>query len=239
MSVPYVPAQTTRNFLIPKTLKSDFDKFLDMDVPNTVMNFELIPDWYIKFEEEYEPNYIRGEIYPDSTKSRYENTDNNMNIRCGLDSGIKKGDIVIDENNTIYTLDWEVAPESNNLPSRALRCNMYLNIKRYTEEVTDDMGYLITPEGYTDICVEMPANAYRYDGRPEFSAISTTPGVIPNALTLLSVQYNQHTKNIKIDDKFIWGNEEYVIVDIDFVGVGLDNRGVLKLQAKKTAGGNR
>lgn len=237
MSRPYNPAPTTNRFHVPRTLAADFTKFLDGDIPNTVMNFEILKNWYDKFEEDYEPTYIRGELYPDSTKSRYENTDNNMNIRCDVNSGIRKGDIVIDENGYIYTLDWEVALQSNNAPSRALRCNMYLTVKRYVEEVVDDEGYLVTEEGWVNLFENMPANAYRYDGRPEYSAVSGTPGIAPNALTLMTFQYNELTKDVRIDDRFVWGNDEYLIVDIDWVGVGLDNAGTIKIQAKKVPGG--
>lgn len=237
MSKPYIPMPTSNRFHVPRTLASDFTKFLDQDIPNTVMNFELIKNWYDKFEEDYQPFYIRGELYPDSTKSRYENTDNNMNIRCDIASGIRKGDMVIDENNIIYLLDWEVALQSNNAPSRALRCNMYLTVKRYQEEKTDEYGYLIEPEGWVNVFENMPANAYRYDGRPEYSAVSGTPGIAPNALTLMTFQKNDLTKNIKVNDRFTWGNEDYYIVDIDWVGVGLDDAGTIKIQAKKVAGG--
>lgn len=243
MSKPYVPKQTDRMFYRPPTLASDFDRFLDGDLPNQVMDFTLLPDWYAQFESGYTPTIIRGEFYPDSTKSRYEDTDNNMNIRCSLTSGIKKGDMVIaSNNNQIYLLDWEAAPETNNIPNRAVRCNMLLTMKRYNENTgIDELGfeYEIDPNPWTTLFADMPANAYRYDGRPEFSAIYGTPGVVPNALTLLSVQYNSQTAQIKIDDRFVWGNEEYTIVDVNYVGIGLDNAGVLKLQAKKTAGGHQ
>ena len=241
MSRPYVPQGSTAMFVLPPTLASDFDNFLDGDLPNQVMNFELVDDWYAELEDRgYHPIFVRGELYPDSTKSRYEDTDNNMNIRCSLTSGIKKGDIMIPEGrNEIFVLDWEVAPESNNLPSRALRCNMYLNVRRWMPEKVDDLGYLIQPEGWCHVCAEMPANAYRYDGRPEYSAVYGTPGIAANALTLLTVQYNRHTKDIRVDDRFIWGNEEYTIIDVNYVGVGLDNKGTIKLQARKTAGGHQ
>ena len=95
MSIPYVPQGTTKRFKVPRTLAADFDSFLEQDIPNTVMDFEWIRRWYDKANDNYTPTYIRGEIYPDSTKSRYENTDNNMNIRCSLKSGIRKGDMLI------------------------------------------------------------------------------------------------------------------------------------------------
>lgn len=255
MSIPYIPSGTSKRFRVPRTLAADFDAFLDRDIPNTNMDFEVLRCWYDKYKEDYMPRFVRGEIYADSTKSRYENTDNNMNIRCSVKSGIRKGDMLIQPDGTIFVLDWEVALQSNNAPSRALRCNMMLNIKRYTnnEENYDDTGYkmydnegfLITSQGtidttdkYEEIVPPIPANAYRYDGRPEYTVVSGTPGATPSALTLMTVQYNKYTEKIHIDDVFDWGEETYRIVDIDRVGIHLSGRyGTLKLQARKAEGG--
>jgi len=238
MPYPYIPEATQKRFYVPKALAADFTEFLQNDIPNTVMNFELVKSWYDRADDNYEPVYIRGEIYPDSTKSRYSNTDNNMNFRADINSGIRKGDMIIQPDGTIFVLDWEVALESNNAPSRALRCNMHLKVERHQEEVVDDYGYVIEPEGTTIVAHDIPANAYRYDGRPEYSAVAGTPGVTPNALTLMTVQYNEQTKNIRIDDTFVWGNEVYKIVDVNRVGVHIDEtHGVLFLQAKKASGG--
>lgn len=267
MSIPYVPQGTTKRFRVPRTLAADFDAFLNQDIPDTVMDFELLHNWYDKLELDYVPTYIRGEIYPDSTKSRYENTDNNMNLRCSRTSGIRKGDMVIEPDGNIYVLDWEVHLQSNNAPTRALRCNMMLNVTRHIsaveigeETIVDSDGVLIDEDGFviqpseqqeteqqgtsyaTDqtitIVSDIPCNAYRYDGRPEYTAVSGTPGADPNALTLMTVQYNDQTKNIHIDDEFIWGNETYFIVDVNRVGINIGGEyGVLKLQAKKKAGG--
>lgn len=255
MSVPYVPQGTTKRFRIPKTLAADFDEFLNNDIPNTVMNFELLHNWYTKFLYGYTPQYIRGEIYPDSTKSRYENTDNNLNIRCSLTSGIRKGDMLIDPEGTIYILDWAINKESNNMPSRALRCNMKLTVYEYQEVETDDEGYVVDQDGYLlsrekyerpydesplkkTIVDSIPANAYRYDGRPEYVAVASTPGTIAGVLTLMTVQFNEQTRNIKIGHYFDWGNNTYEIVDVNAVGLDLNQEyGTLKLQAKRANGG--
>jgi len=255
MSIPYVPQGTTKRFKVPKTLAADFDSFLNNDIPNTVMDFELIHDWYDRFKGDYTPTYIRGEIYPDSTKSRYENTDNNMNIRCSLTSGIRKGDMVIEPDGNIYVLDWAVHLQSNNAPSRALRCNLILSVYEYKDAVVDEEGYVIDEEGYVvsgekyavenpqydprEIIVnEIPANAYRYDGRPEYVAVSGAPGTIAQIVTLMTVQYNEQTKNIKIGQFFDWDSETYEIVDVNKVGIDINGQyGTLKLQAKRAAGG--
>lgn len=257
MSIPYVPQGTTKRFKVPRTLAADFDAFLNQDIPNTNMDFELVPDWYARGGQNYTPHYIRGEIYPDSTKSRYENTDNNMNIRCSVSSGIKKGDMVVEPDGTIYVLDWAVHLQSNNAPSRALRCNMELCVYEYGHAETDDEGYIpeVDDEGYVIdpppappepeedpskkvIVQTIPANAYRYDGRPEYVAVSGTPGTIAGVLTLMTVQYNDQTKNIKIGQYFDWDAETYEIVDVNRVGVDITGQyGTLKLQAKRAAGG--
>ena len=255
MPIPYVPQGTTWRPRVPKTLAADFDAFLNNDIPNTVMNFELLHNWYDKFADDYRPLFIRGEIYPDSTKSRYENTDNNMNIRCSLKSGIRKGDMVIEPDRTIYILDWDGHKESNNIPSRALKCNMYLTVYEYKESMVDDEGYLLDEEGFVIsgekysvdnpedsnkiiIVNRLPANAYRYDGRPEFVAVSGTPGTVAGALSLMTIQFNDQTKNIKIGHYFDWFDNTYEIIDVDHVGVDISGRyGTLKLQFKRAAGG--
>ena len=226
-------------FYVPPTLAADFDNFLNTNVPNQVGNFELLPDWYSQFQEGYKPTIIRGEIYPDSTKSRYENTDNNMNFRASVTSGIKKGDMLIEQKTgTVYVLDWEVALETNNAPSRALRCNTNLTITRFIPEQTDEYGYLIQPEGEQVVVDHIPCNAFRYDGRPEYATITGTPGISPNALTIITMQYNSTTDDIRINDKFIWGRESYIIIDIDLFGMSrYGTSGTLRLKAKKEAGG--
>lgn len=243
MPIPYKPEKTSKRFHVPRTLAADFDAFLDRDIPNTVMDFEVLRCWYDQFKDEYEPRFVRGEIYPDSTKSRYEDTDNNMNIRCSVKSHIHKGDMLIQPDRTVFILDWEVALQSNNAPSRALRCNMMLHVKRFSDnpEQYDDNGYLIHDDrepGWHEIVPPIPCNAYRYDGRPEYTAISGTPGAVASALTLLTVQYNDRTKDIHIDDVFNWGDDTYRVVDVNRVGIHLNGHwGTLKIQAKKAEGG--
>lgn len=155
-----------------------------------------------------------------------------------MDSGIRKGDIVINSDNGLpYILDWQVHPESNNLPSRALYCNLYLTIERDYEEV-DSRGYLIEESGKKTIVDHLPCNAYRYDGRPEYSASSNTPGVSPNAYTLMTVQFNEQSKHIRVNDEFEWGEDIYKVVDVSRVGVDLaETHGCLTLRCRRKSGG--
>ena len=252
MSIPYEKKASRSHFFVPKTLESDFDTFLENDIPDVVGDFTAYRDWFARLEEDYEPYVIRGEIYPDTTKSRYEDTDNNLNIRFSKSADILKGDYIEDSHGVIYLLDWEIAPESNNKASRAVRCNLNMEVRRFRNNpinadgdvLVDEMGYVIetpsTPEDTVDydvIVPGVPVNAYHYDGRPEYSVIAASPGVVPNNLVILNVQYNSHTANIKLDDYFHWGDSDYVIMDVNYVGMNMfSNTGVLKIQAKKKAG---
>jgi hypothetical protein len=113
-----------------------------------------------------------------------------------------------------------------------------LEFKRYHPEITDELAYLIEPEGFTTIAEPIPVNAYRYDGRPEYSARASTPGVIPSALTIVSVQYNEQTRHIRDDDEFIWGDDTYVVIDVNRATMRIDGQsGVLTIQARKKSGG--
>ena len=240
MANAYIPAESSSRFYVPRTLASDFTNFLQNDIPGAVGDFTLIKDWYASKEDGYSPVTIRGEIYPDTTKSRYSNTDNNLNFRSDINSGIQKGDMIIGSDSAVYLLDWEVPPQPNNRMSRALRCNVSASFMRYQAEEVDDNGYLIAEKGWVVVADSIPCNAYRHDGRLEFSTNSNLPGLIPNTVTLLSVQYNDQTKNIKADDIFKWGGDTYTIADVNLVGVNLDGtRGVIQLQAKKKAGGSK
>ena len=237
MSIKYNPIESSKRFHIPPTLKSDFDKFLSYDVPNQVMDFKIYHNWY----DQQNFHIERGELYPDSTKSRYEDTDSNMNVRFSASADVQKGDIVIDENGTIYVLDWGINPEHNNKASRAVKCNFNLEVYRFKKEVTDEYGMVIEPEGEYKFVEAIPCNGYRYDGRPDFSAISSTPGVVANALSLFTVQCNESTNQIMAGDKFKWGTIEYIVVDVNYNGVNFLKDGVagtLKLSAKKAAGGD-
>lgn len=225
-------------YYVPSTLVSDFDAFLELDIPGAVMSFTHLHNWYDQFEETYEEKKIRGEIYPDKTKSRYTNTDNNLNFRASYNSDIEAGDMLIDPNNIIYILDWEVPPQPNNKMSRALRCNAAFSFERKHGIETDNKGNIIRDEGWDVIADSIPCNVYRYDGRPDFIALANSPGIVPSALTLLSVQLNDQTRQIEIGDQFTWYKDRYVVIDVSYAGTDIYNdRGVLKLQVRTTAGG--
>lgn len=230
---PYEKESSQSIFYVPKTLEDDFDRFLENDIPGAVQDYQWIQDW---FHQEDCP-LIRGELYANSSKSRYANTDNALNFRTNRRNAIRKGDMLVNPFGVIYVLDWTVTPESNNMPSRALLCNTTLSFLRFRNERTDERGYLIDPEGWDVIVPPIPVNIYRYEGRPEFVATDGQAGINPNALTMLTLQYNDVTKVLRVGDMFDYAHARYEVIDVDYAGVDNYKSGTILLQSKKTAGG--
>lgn len=233
MSNPYPNQRSGLTYYIPPSLPDDFEKFLENDLPNTVMDWKLYHNWY----HPEDMTIIRGIIYPASVKSRYENTDNQSNFRAGNSSGIRCGDILIDENGIYYLLDWKVDRQPNNRASRATECNIMLTVYRHVDETVDDMGMLVE-EAHDEIIVDsLPSNISRSEYRIEYSILNTSPGMSPNTIAIVYVQVNEYTKQIRVGDEFDWNGESSVIVDIDPVDMDIDGQhGVLKLQARKLPG---
>lgn len=204
------------------------------------MPFETLHDWYAQFDSQYKKVFWNGEIYANPSKSRYSNEDNHLEIRFARYADVRKGDYIIDEDRVIYLLDWVIGPESNNKPSRCLRCNAKITFKKYVEEEVSWEGKVIKPQHWDEFVKDIPCNAYRYEGRPQFSAINGTPGISANALTVLSIQYNEKTKNIQIGDVFTWGTQEYIVIDVNLNGMDISGKyGMLTIQARMSPGGDR
>lgn len=222
-------------FRVP-TLEKDFDQFLDTaNVPNQVVTVKIYHDWYN--QEQFEEH--RVEIYPDSTMSRYENSDSVANMRFKKSAlSVDKGDMVLDPNGMLYVLDWKVLPESNNRRTRGRKCNHLLTITRRIPEVVDQYGMLVTEEHDETVVNQMPCNTYLYQGRPDYSASANTPGTTNSDILVTTIQFNDTTDNIRVGDEYIYGYQKYRIVDIQYVGVDLDGKGVMTLQSKVVAGGD-
>lgn len=49
MPKPYMKQPSRLSFYVPPTLESDFDAFLQNDIPDVVMDFELLTDWFDQY----------------------------------------------------------------------------------------------------------------------------------------------------------------------------------------------
>lgn len=168
------------------------------------------------------------------------NADNADNFKTNYEHMCKKGDYVISENNpdNVLMLNWRVAHNPNNQASQAQICNMNLVIERDIPEVIDANAMLIQEARREVIVPSIPAISYIYEGRPDYMPTNNTPGVVPDHIVVMQVQFNSTTNLAMIGDEFTWGDQRYRIVEKNITQVQRNgDSGILTFQAKKVAGG--
>lgn len=99
---PYRPLPSDLGFYIPPVLESDFNNWLETDVPGVNYTFEVIKDWYDRDRPGYDPTFIRASYFPISWKSKIGNSDMGSNFLSNTKVDIKKGDYVIREDGEVY-----------------------------------------------------------------------------------------------------------------------------------------
>lgn len=224
-------------FHVPPTLADDFERWLMGDVPNSVYTFELVRDWYAREAGGYAPAFIRGMHFPINWKSKIGNSDANSNFRTHLRVDIRKGDLVVREDGTLYMLNWQVQRHPNNQSTQAVDCNAFLAFWREVDEVLDDRGYLVEPAHREMIAPAIPGVYAEYAGRPDYAPALNTPGIHPDHLLTVQVQYNSRTREVRIGDQFELMHSTYRVVHLMYHEVDIDGvYGIINITARKAAG---
>ena len=209
MSVFNIPpvklTDSTRQFVIPETIQSDYRNYLHSDVPNAVYDFRLLRSWYDQFTDE-DPIMLRAEHFPINWKSKMGNSDANKNFYTDYDVKIQKGDMCIREDGLIVMLNWSIQQYINAQTTQAIECNHRITIKRRINAFADSRGFKVS-DAYDKVIVEdLPCVMSEYAGRPDYAAAQNTPGINADMLTVVNLQWNEFTKEIRVDDTFEWCN---------------------------------
>ncbi len=236
----FQPAATTKSFRIPATIQADFEKWLMTDMPGTNFTFELVRDWYAREAADYEAEFLRAMYFAISWKSKINNSDVNSNFKTHTRVDIRKGDILIREDGLMLMLNWAVQRNPNNQSSQAVQCNAFVEFTRDVDEVLDPRGYVLEPAHSKVIAPMIPCSYSEYAGRPDYATAYNTPGVFPDHLLTCQMQYNDRTKNLRINDKFTLMHSTYHIVHLMESEVDIDKvYGLINLVARKSAGEDR
>lgn len=235
------PARLTdsqRQFVIPETIQSDYRNYLHTDIPNAVYDFRLLRSWYDQFTEE-EPVMLRAEHFPINWKSKMGNSDANKNFYTDYDVKIQKGDMCIREDGLIVMLNWSIQQYINAQTTQAIECNHRITIKRHINAYADSRGFKVS-DAYDKVIVDdLPCVMSEYAGRPDFAAAQNTPGINADMLTVVNLQWNDYTKEIRIDDTFEWCNSTYRVINLNYSEVDINHTfGVITLNARRIAGEN-
>ena len=200
---------STREFLIPPTILSDYENYLMTEVPNAVFDFQVLHNWYDKDDESKEPYLLRAEYFPINWKSKVGNSDMNYNFFTDTKQNICKGDIVIKEDGELLMLNWNIQQYINAKTTQAITCNHKLRITRSFPARADKRGFVYEP-AHDEVIVDwIPCVMSEYAGRPDYQISQNSPGIHSDMLTVCDVQYNPSTAKIEIDDVFPYGKYMY------------------------------
>lgn len=228
-----------RRFRVPVTLESDWHQNLLEDKKHVNYCFELMHDWYEQFEDDYEPMWVRAQQTPIDWKSKIGNSDASFNFKTTHEAPVVKGDMVRREDGVVSILNWDIQEHANNKATQVAKCNLLLTVKRHVEEELDPAtAIMLSPAHEETIVHELPVIITEYAGRPDFTEYMNIPGITPDHLSTLSMQWNSQTKNIKIGDTFDVEQFTYRIVQIAYQELNISKTaGVLLVYAKRVAGG--
>lgn len=237
--IPAREQSSRKDFRPPETIDSDFRRQLMHDIPNVNYTFEQVRDWFAIEAEDYKPIYLRAQYTPIDWKSKVGNSDMNYNFKTAHDTKIRKGDIAIREDGVILFFSWNIQNHPNNQATQATECNTWFEIYRNVDEEVDDKTGILIKEAYKKIIVEkMPGIHVEYAGRPDYAAAQGQPGINPDHLITCSLQWNEQTKNILVNDEFVIGEYTYRVVNVSMVEIQIDQKhGTLVLNARRVAGG--
>ena len=207
-------------FYVPPKLQQDFKDWLHTDVQNANYDFQIIRNWY----QQTKVAPIRALFFPISWKSKIGNSDANSNFKTSYDCIIRKGDIAIREDGMILMLNWQVQNNPNNQSTQAIACNARFQFERHVDEKVDSKGYLIEEAHDEIIAPEIPGVYAEYTGRPDYAASYNTPGISPDHLLTVQVQFNPKTDLIRLGDEFALMHSRYRIVNRVDTEVDIDRQ---------------
>lgn len=231
---------STRSFLIPPTILSDYENYLMTEVPNAVFDFQVLHNWYDKDDATKEPYMLRAEYFPINWKSKVGNSDMNRNFYTNTHESIRKGDIAIKEDGELLMLNWDIQVYINAKTTQAINCNHIVEISRHVPAKADRRGYVITEAHDETIVNSIPCVMSEYAGRPDYMIAQNSPGIHSDMLTVCDIQYNESTKDIMIDDFFTYANYTYHVIHIDHTQVMYAEPnnvyGIIRLYCRQVAG---
>lgn len=230
---------SSKQFKIPSTIRSDYTNYLHTEVEHVIYDFQLLRSWYDQFDETKEKVMLRAEHFPINWKSKIGNSDANKNFYTDYETRIQKGDMVIREDGLIGMLNWSIQGYINAQTTQMIECNHRITVTREVPAQADKRGIKIADATTAVIVDDLPCVMSEYAGRPDFAVAQNTPGIQADMLTTISMQFNEKTKNIRVGDEFLWGVFNYRVVNINYAEIDISQTyGVLTLNARRIAGEN-
>jgi hypothetical protein len=215
---------------IPDYVQNNFDSVLEALGKDCILNYSSAT-----------PTSLLAEITNLNFKNKTNNNDNNMQIRTSLSNPIEKGDYLKNtDDNKIYLITWTVTKEIDCYQTIGQICTNRISFKRWqSEEIDSTTGELIHPAQYMSVADNVDCSIEK-KGNFVFNTTISSPGIVPQAQMMILMQANSDTLSIQIGDEYLFRNNiGYVIQDVDYSQVSMNDDGILIVFADKREGGWR
>jgi hypothetical protein len=206
-------------FYVPPQIDSDFQ---------SAVNSKIGTEFTVNFDS---LNTVRAIVPELDYRAKQTGTNGTKPLYAEIDK-LKIGDYIQDSNNDTYIVAYlkdEKFPKCSKIQVQI--CNYKVTITRFQEEEIDMDGNVTVPQGDNPIVTDVYSIVIM--GGYEFRTNGGGVGVVPSDQLGLQVQYNDSTKNIKINDTFVYFNAKYRIENIDYSQVDINGLGIMIAFAKK------
>lgn len=205
-------------FYIPPNLQRDFTDSLNALGTDAVINFDPL-------------NKVKVRLDKVNYRTRNGITNSDDVVFAELSSNLKMGDYLSYKNETMLITQLKENEFPKCYEFTTTTCNTKLNVTRYQLMVQDEDGNIITPEGDVNIAEDLFCSTLFNSF--QFKTTVGNVGVVPENQLLISCQFNDITKDVKIGDKFVWF-DEYRIISIDRSQIDISNLyGLLSFNAER------
>lgn len=187
-------------FYIPPNLQRDFTDSLNQLGTDAIINFDPLNNVKVRLD-----------------KVNYRTKDGKVTAQevafAESSSGLRLGDYLQYKDKTfiINQLKRDEFPDC--LEFNTETCNTKLTVTRYEDMVQNEDGNILVEAGDHDIVEDLYCSTLFNSFK--FGSTSGNVGIVPSDQLLVTCQFNDITKLIKIGDKFLWFDESYHIVSLD------------------------
>lgn len=215
-------------YYIPPRMKENYNDFLQTEACHTL--------YYCKNVAVDNPEWVRfrGEISPIGYKSKQYSSDNSFNVRFSLDDNIEKGDIVIYDDKQ-YLVTWQINKDKHDSKRSIIELmpyNLTFRRKGLGRPKVDSFGNIIEQAGDNIVCVTRAMNVS--GSHLELRLKTGQPGLFASSRFSITVQSNEATRKIAVDDYFNLMGSQYVIRDIRYDQLNYDSEtGLLIFEVDK------
>lgn len=201
-------------FYVPPTLQSDFDNYLNTNVPGHTYDATLNG-----------AQTIRCAFHADGK------TPNEKILRVSLATLIQRGDVIDIAGEGAYLIP-EVTRQVNCYACEPLRLNALLTITRRTSRKADSLGRIVQQPGVETVCADQLAHGTASD-RFQKQDI----GLVVAGEPVFLLPLNEETRQIRREDEFTLDGETYSIYYANFDQCNPERtHGIIQLHCRRKAG---